>query len=148
MIDRKWIGYRLPARSAEVEKGQIILFCKAIGETRPIHVDIGAARAAGYRGLVAPPTFGMCLDMIAGKGDMYTMLAEMGMDLGRGVHGEQGFTYHGMIFSGDVITFTLEVLDIYEKKNGALEFIATRSSGVNQHGELVVELRNIAVGRR
>ena len=147
MLNRSWIGHKTPAISTEVEKGQIILFCKAIGETRPIHVDIEVALAAGHRGLVAPPTFAFCLEMLAGTGDLYPLLERMGLDLGRGVHGEQGFTYHGPIYSGDVLTFTREITDIYAKKAGALEFVTSRSRGVNQLGELVVELRNVAVGR-
>ncbi len=40
-----------------VEAGKIRLFCKAIGEDDPIYSDEAAAKAAGYRGVTAPPTF-------------------------------------------------------------------------------------------
>jgi acyl dehydratase len=147
MIDRRWIGHALPPQSVVVEKGQIALFCKAIGETRPVYFDLERARAAGLRGVPAPPTFSMGLEMLARDGALFALLERMGVELGRGVHGEQGFTYHGPIYSGDTITFTSEVKDIYAKKGGALEFIVTHTRGVNQFGALVVELRNVAVAR-
>ena len=56
MIDTKWIGYRFPTMRWEVEKGRLRFFAKAIGETRPEYVDEEAARAKGYRSLLAPPT--------------------------------------------------------------------------------------------
>jgi acyl dehydratase len=147
MIEKRWIGHKLQPQSVRVEQGQIALFCKAIGETRAAYLDLERARAGGLRGVPAPPTFAMCLEMLAREGALFELLERMGVSLGRGVHGEQGFTYHAPIYSGDTITFTTEVKDIYAKKGGALEFIVTHTRAVNQFGALVVELRNVAVAR-
>lgn len=51
MIDTSDIGHRLPAFSAEVEKGRLRFFAKAIDQTDPVYTDEGAAQAAGYAGL-------------------------------------------------------------------------------------------------
>jgi hypothetical protein len=37
--------------------------------------------------------------------------------------------------------------DIYEKKNGALEFVVKTSRATNQRGELVAEMRTVLVCR-
>ena len=65
MIDRKFIGHKLPAISVPVEGGQLAFFAKATGETNPIYFDEQAARAAGHPALPAPPTFSFTLNSLA-----------------------------------------------------------------------------------
>ena len=55
MINRDFLGHVSPSKSILVEAGQLKLFCKAIGETRAVYLDEAAARAAGYRSILAPP---------------------------------------------------------------------------------------------
>ena len=54
MLDKNLIGHEFPSFTAEVEKGRLKFFAKAIGETDPIYTDEAAALAAGYRALPAP----------------------------------------------------------------------------------------------
>ncbi len=125
VIDRTHIGKRWPSFDVEVEKGRLRLFAKAIGETRPIYHDESAARAAGYRGLLAPPTFAFCL----GADDPREMeyLRELVIPVARMLHGEQRITLVEPICAGDRVRVTRRVRDIYEKKGGALEFVAFES---------------------
>ena len=51
------IGVESEPRTSEVEKGAIIKFAEAIGDTNPIYNDEAAARESRYGGLIAPPTF-------------------------------------------------------------------------------------------
>jgi acyl dehydratase len=145
MIDRKHIGRVSGAHTVEVEKGQLRFFAKAIGETNPIYYDEGAARAAGYRSLPAPPTFTFCLDMQ--KENPFKELDEMGINLGNMLHAEQSFTYHAPICAGDSITIENRVADIYDKKGGALEFVVQEYAARNQEGTLVAEMRRVLVVR-
>ncbi len=62
MLDKSYIGHVFPAFTAEVERGRLRFFAKAIGESNPIYTDEEAAKAAGYRALPAPPTFTSVLD--------------------------------------------------------------------------------------
>lgn len=55
MIDRASIGRTWGPWDVVVEKGRLRLLAKAIGETRPVYTDEAAARAAGYRSILAPP---------------------------------------------------------------------------------------------
>ena len=57
MIDKQFIGYEVPPTLWDVEKGRIRFFAEVIGATDPIYFDASAAQAAGYRNVVAPPTF-------------------------------------------------------------------------------------------
>ncbi len=43
MIDRQLAGTEFPEFTISVERGQIRLFAKAIGETDPRYLDVGAA---------------------------------------------------------------------------------------------------------
>jgi acyl dehydratase len=145
MIDRKYIGTILPKATLEIEKGRLRFFAKAIGETDPIYTDEAAAQAAGYVSLPAPPTF-----IFAAELDGDTVLAalkNMGVNLARILHGEQQFTYFAPVCAGDTIAVDSKFTDIYDKKNGALEFIVKESVVSNQHGSKVAEMRSVIVVR-
>ena len=145
MVDRKFIGKALPPSVLEIEAGRLKFFAKAIGETNPIYLDEGAAKAAGHSSLPAPPTFIFAAEQDAGA--MARVLVEMGVKLNRVLHGEQSFAYHAPVFAGDTITVETRVGDIYEKRGGALEFIELTSSVTNQHAEHVADIRAVVVVR-
>ena len=145
MIDHKFIGYRQPPFAVEVEKGRLRLFAKAIGETDPIYRDEQAARAAGHPSLPAPPTFLFCLEME--RADPYDWFHELGIPLGQVLHGEQSFTYHRTAHAGETLTFSAELLDIYEKKNGALQFLVQRNFVTDATGQPVAEFDRTIVIR-
>jgi len=145
MIDRKHIGKTLPPAVLEIEKGRLRFFAKAIGETNPVYVDEAAALAAGYPSLPAPPTFLFTTELDAET--FLPALAGMGVDLRRILHGEQQFTYLAPVCAGDTITVNSTIADIYDKKNGALEFLVKESTATNQHGTTVATIRAIIVVR-
>jgi acyl dehydratase len=145
VIDRKFIGLESEERFADVEKGQLRLFAKATGERNPIYFDEDAAKAAGYPTMPAPPTFAFCLASLAPQAR--GSLRDMNIPIEKVLHGEQQFTYHKPIFAGDRIRIKTRVIDIYDKKGGALEFVVTETTSQNQKGELCVSARTIAVVR-
>jgi len=145
MIDRRYIGHTMPAFTVDVEKGRLRFFAKAIGQTDPVYTDEEAARAAGHPGLPVPPTFLFCLEMESPNPASIRDL--LGLDYKRLLHGEQGFSYHAMAYAGDTLTFSQRLDDIYDKKNGALEFVVRKTRVTNQRNELVAELRCVTVMR-
>ncbi len=145
MIDRKYIGMALPKATLEIEKGRLRFFAKAIGETDPIYTDEAAAKAAGYASLPAPPTFIFAAELDAGT--LMPALIDMGVNLNRILHGEQQFTYLASVCAGDTITVESKFTDIYDKKNGALEFLVKESEATNQNGVKVAEIRSVVVIR-
>ena len=145
MIDKRHIGHALPAFQVEVEKGRLRFFAKATGQDDPVYSDEDAARAAGHPGLPVPPTFFFCLEMESPNPAAVREL--LGIDYRRLLHGEQGFTFHRMAHAGDTLTFRQRIEDIYDKKNGALEFVVRKTSVTNQRGEAVADLRCVSVIR-
>ncbi|MCY1303852.1 hypothetical protein D9M70_535790 [compost metagenome] len=145
MADKSLIGRSLGVTSAEVEKGRLRFFAKAIGETDPLYTDEAIAKAAGYKSLPVPPTFLFCLE---GEGrDLVEELNIFGFDLGRILHAEQAFTFHQMAVAGDVLTFDTRIVDVYEKKGGALQFVVKESRVTNQDGEHIADIRCSLVQR-
>jgi acyl dehydratase len=145
MIDHKYIGHVEPAFEVLVEKSRLKFFAKATGQTDPVYTDDEAAHAAGHPALPVPPTFLFCLEMEAP--DPAAIRNLLGMDYRRLLHGEQGFVYERMAYAGDVLTFEQRVEDIYDKKNGALEFVVRKTIVTNQRGESVAQLRTVSVLR-
>jgi len=145
MIDRNWIGHELPPSVLPIEASRLRFFAKAIGETDPIYTDVSAARDAGYANLPAPPTFLFAAEMDSGAVDL--LLTRLGIPVAKLLHGEQGFSYHAPVCVGDTITVRTRIEDIYDKKNGALEFVVKTSRATNQRDELVAEMRSVLVCR-
>ena len=145
MIDKSIIGKEYPPFTVEVEKRWVRSFAEAIGETNPVYFDEPVARAAGYRSLPAPPTFPFA--MIMDRNQSFMILDELGIDKRRAMHGEQSFVYHADLCAGDVVTGRQRVVDVYDKKNGALEFLVTETRLANQQGDHVCDLRTTVVVR-
>ena len=145
MIDKKWIGFKLPVSELNIDRSRLRFFAKTIGETSSIYTDVEAARAAGYADLPAPPTFLFAAELDSGASDL--LLQKLEVPIAKILHGEQSFCYHQSACAGDTITVHSQVDDIYDKKNGALEFIVKSSRAINQHDQLVAEMRIVIVVR-
>jgi acyl dehydratase len=145
MLDRSLIGFESTPRTVEVEKGQLRSFARATGETNPIYFEDAAARAAGHPALPAPPTFLFCLASLAPDPD--NVIARLGVDMGRVLHGEQSFSYGEPIHAGDVITLRTRISDIYDKRGGALDFIVQDTEATNHNGDNVGVMRTVIVVR-
>lgn len=144
LIDKKHIGMKVPSHTVTPTSWQMKWFAKATGETNPIYFDEEAARQAGLPGVLLPPTFFFCMDM--DKDRPFDYIETMGCDLGKMLHGEQSFTYHKPVYSGETLEFDGQVTDIYDKRNGALQFIV-KDVKVRRQGDLVCDLRTVIVIR-
>ena len=145
MIDRSYIGQKRKPLTVAVEPFQLRLFAKAIGETNPIYLEEEAAKKAGYRNTLAPPTFANSLSL--SQPDPFGHWPAMGIELAKVLHGEQKFEYFAPICAGDTITLQDEITDIYDKKDGAMEFMVTETTVKNQDGELVGKMTSVLVQR-
>jgi acyl dehydratase len=128
---------------ALVELGQLKLFARATGQTQDIYRDEEAAQRAGFRSIVAPPTFAVCLsphiDLISDA------LQRLGISSDRGVHGDQTIEPRKLIQAGDVLTFVVKIEQAYDKKNGELMIIEYSSTAFDPDGDVVVVLRSKAI---
>jgi acyl dehydratase len=118
-----------------VGREKIREYALATGETDPRHLDVEAARAAGYADLVAPPMFAAVYSLPAVGPAILD--PEVGIDFARMVHGAQEFTWHAPVVAGDEITTEAEFTG--SQKKGELNVFTFTSRSVNQDGELVCE---------
>ena len=115
-------------------KEKIKEYATVIGLENPVHFDREAARAAGYRDVVAPPMFCVVYSAPALGPAMFD--DEVGMNFAAMVHGGQEFEWGEPACSGDEIATTAKCLEIYEKDGKG--FYVFESNSVNQNGERVV----------
>lgn len=125
MIDPKFIGFRTTPTILRVDAWRVKLFCKAIGENDPVYWDTQVARNSGYSACPIPPTY-----LKAVEGDHCTsadLLQVLGISVKGVLHAEQGFTYFSQVYVDDVVEVSREIVDIYEKKSGAYNFVVVDS---------------------
>jgi acyl dehydratase len=146
MIDRKHIGYAFLPFTSVIEAGRVRLYCEAIGETDPIHLDATTARNAGYRDILAPLTFPTAVSMDSPNPRRAIELLDI--DLARVLHGEEQYDYFAPICVGDEITSASKIVDIYDKKGGSLEFVILELNMRNQLDERVCRIRRTFIVRR
>ena len=128
------VGKEWPATTYQVGREKIKEYANALGIDNPVHFDVEAARAAGYRDVVAPPMFAV----------VYTSPAvapaildpEVELNFAAMVHGGQEFEWDEPACSGDEITTTAKCLSIEEKDGKGFYVFETVS--VNQDGAEVV----------
>jgi len=133
-LDTSAKGKTFPPYEYEVGKEKIREFAEAVGEDNPVYVEREAAQAAGFRDLPAPPMFAV----VYSRGAMGAALfdPEVGIDFAMLVHGGQEFVWGEPVCTGDTISTTVEVKDIYKK--GPMAFYVFESVSVNQDGQEVV----------
>lgn len=144
-FDTRHICHAFEPYSVDVEKGALRLFAKAIGETNPINTDETAARAAGYRSIVAPLTYVSCLQGLAPR--YFPVAGLLGFDESEALHGEQAFEYRAPICAGDRLTLQERIVDIFDKKEGALNFVVSSTEVRDQGGAVLAVSRETLMVR-
>jgi acyl dehydratase len=133
-MDESKKGKSYPAVDYEVCREKIREYANAIGAAAPENHEREAAREKGYRDVVAPPMFAVvysAMSVAAGVLD-----PEVGINFARMLHGGQEFVWGEPVCSGDTITTTTTLADLYER--GGMEFYIFESVSVNQDGEETV----------
>ena len=133
-IKTEAIGKEWPASTYQVGREKIKEYANALGIDNPVHFDVEAARAAGFRDVVAPPMF--CVVYALPAMAPGVLDPEVGMNFATMVHGGQVFEWGEPACSGDAIATTAKCLEIFEKDGKG--FYVFESVSVNQNGEQVV----------
>jgi acyl dehydratase len=134
-IKTEAVGKEFPTTTYEVGKEKIGEYARVLGIENPVHFDREAARAAGYRDVVAPPMFCVVYASPAVGPAMFD--PEVDMNFATMVHGSQVFEWGEPACSGDEISTTAKVLEIFEKDGKGFYVFETNS--VNQDGDRVVK---------
>ncbi|MBA64553.1 MAG: acyl dehydratase [Candidatus Marinimicrobia bacterium] len=137
MLDRSLINKNYPTVKFDVEKQRLKFFAKATGQTDPIYFDEIIAREKGFPSILAPPTFLTTVAYEQNNPNQY--IYDLSVNMKDVLHAGQIYKYHSLVFAGDIITMDSKIKDMYDKKNGSLEFVEFESLYTNQNGKLVVE---------
>ena len=119
------VGKQFPPVTYAVGREKVREFARAVGETEPLYLDVEAARAAGYRDVVAPPMFAVVYAMPALAPAMVD--PEVGIDFSRLLHGGQEFVWRRLVVAGDEITTTAELVEVSERAGNGFYTFETRS---------------------
>jgi acyl dehydratase len=134
-VDTKAVGKQYDPVTYEVGREKIREYANAVGETNPVHHDREAARAAGFRNVVAPPMF--CVVYSAPAVGPAVLDPDVGINLAAMVHGGQLFEWGEPVCAGDEITTQARVAEIREQDGRA--FYVFESTSVNQEGAQTVK---------
>jgi acyl dehydratase len=127
------IGKTYSPLTYAVGREKIREYANATGETNPLHLDLDAARTAGFADLVAPPMFAVVYSSPAVTPAMFD--PDLGIDVARVVHGAQELEWGPLVVAGDEVTTTTTVTDISER--GGMGFYILEAVSENQRGETV-----------
>jgi acyl dehydratase len=140
-------GKEFPPFAVHVERGRIKEFARAIGDLSPFYLDDQVGRASPWGDIIAPPTFPVTFrDEASGTA---ALLAELGTDISRVLHGEQEFEHLKPIRPGDTLLCRTRISDIYEKhgKSGPMAFVVRETTVTDQDNDIVARMRHITVVR-
>lgn len=127
------IGKSYAPVSYAVGREKIREYALAVGETNPLHLELEAARAAGYADLVAPPMFAVVYTAPAVTPALLD--PELQIDLPRVVHGAQELAWGPLVVAGDEVTTSATVADISDR--AGMGFYVFETTSINQRGETV-----------
>jgi acyl dehydratase len=141
-FDRSALGVESVPVSYDVEKGAMRKFAEAIGDDDPIYSDEQAAQAAGFKTIVATPTF-LCTFRAQELPDLKIQFGRVRLN------GGNEYEYYQPIYAGDTITLTAKYSDVSERsgRTGSMVFVITELTFKNQHGEVVAKGRNTGIMR-
>jgi acyl dehydratase len=108
-------------------------YARAVGETNSLHLDVDAARAAGYADVVAPPMFAVVYSAPSVGPPIFD--PEIELNFAMMVHGGQEFLWGPLVVAGDEVTTTTNVKDISERDGRG--YYVFESVSTNQRGEQV-----------
>ncbi|OAT81129.1 MaoC family dehydratase N-terminal domain-containing protein [Desulfotomaculum copahuensis] len=137
-------GKELASFTHTVERGKIREMALAIGDDNPLYSDPEYAGEQGYRDIIAPPTFGICIDLWSGL-DFISLCRRLQLNLVKVLHGEQEYCYHGEIYPGDELKATCLLKNITDKGKMRVISLETRYYRTN---ELVLVARTTIIERK
>jgi acyl dehydratase len=133
-VQTEAIGKTYDPVTYTVGREKIGEYARAIGAENPVHFDAKAAKAAGFRDVVAPPMF--CVVYSSRSVGPAVLDPEVGINFATMVHGSQVFEWDEPVCADDEITTIAKVVDIHEK--GGMGFYVFESVSSNQNGDETV----------
>jgi acyl dehydratase len=142
--------------TAVVTRREAQRYARAVGDLSPIYFDEAAARAAGYDGLVAPPTFvghavveGSTLEDVRQDGMWIDRSRPVRLGVSRTMFGGEEWEFRVPVLIGDTITAARRLGAVEEKdgRSGPFVLIHYETTFTNQRGEVVAVSRLVGIAR-
>jgi acyl dehydratase len=142
--------------TAVVTRREAQRYARAVGDLSPIYFDSDAALAAGYSGLVAPPTFvshavveGCTLDDLREDGLWIDRGRKVRLGVSRSMFGGEEWEFHRPVLVGDTITAQRRLGAVEEKagQSGPFVLLHYETTFTNQHDEVVAVSRLVGIAR-
>jgi acyl dehydratase len=140
--DRRVLGKEFARLEQHVTRDMLLAYANLMGVTNPLYLDPQAARARGYRDIIALPTF------VTTQGAQPLTPPELEYT-GMGINAGYECIFHGVIYPGDTLIYSTCLSDLYEKtgRSGTMQFVVRQTTISNQHGEVVAVMHNAFVLR-
>lgn len=143
---RAAVGIEGPPMTLEVEKTNIRMFARSVGHTDPIFYDEVAAKARGYRSIVAPP--GFLGTPVFKPGSMPAASGQRGgfnIPYKRVLNGGTDYEYfpdEDVICAGDTITARSKIAAFEESEGSLGPMLITKreTTYTNQNGKVVAKM--------
>ncbi len=134
---RKVFGKEFVRREQSVTRELLLEYADLMGVTHPIYRDPEAARAQGYRDIIAMPTF------LIAEASLPLVPSEIPFT-GGGLNAGYDCDLYGVIYPGDTLTYSTCIADLYDKtgRSGTMRFVVRETTVTNQHGEAIARIRN------
>ena len=112
----------------EVSREKIAEYVTAIGDRSPLSSDPSAAQRAGYRDIIAPPTFAAVFSSLPFRRALADRdwVAGSTIDPARILHGEQRYEFGRPVMPGDRLLVQSIVTGVDERKGLVFVYVATR----------------------
>ena len=129
--------------SMTIEYGAVRRMALALENFDPIHYEKDAAKAAGYRGVVAPWPLLWLLFFNCREGPLQFSFGKAT------IHGQDSYEFHEPMIVGDLITVTAEVgeTSIKQGRSGVMGVVVSRRVFHNQHGNLCAVMQTTNLRR-
>jgi len=150
---RAWIGREVhyPAREA-VGRASIRYYALALGDDSPLHYDRAYALEAGFRDVVAPPTFVVdtCqyADRAAGAEGYIGHEWRLPVEGCRLIRAGNEYEFHRPVYPDDEVSVIFRLENIEERSRsagGTQLFVYSLATYRNQRGELLATNRETTV---
>jgi len=150
------IGKEVGRQTAVVYPKEAQRFAAAVGDLNPLYFDDDAAKAQGYKGVIAPPMF---LPQVLQGVTQLEALREDGVPIEGGsdvpvkaerlMAGGEEYEFLDTLYPGDAITAETRIQNVEEKqgRSGRFVLITRETLYTNQDGTLVARGRFSLIAR-
>lgn len=149
MADTSDIGRDLGEARFRVDRSKAKELARALFDDDPVYADEEAARAAGFDGIPVPLTASV-LAAFEAEGGAVGYALDLGLDLGRLLHGESAWDYLRPLRIGDELSGRVVVKDVAHRegsRGGTMTLVTVETEFRDVDGEPVLRRRDTMIER-